>query len=476
MYGVTHDAAGNPRIIEPKTVKVGFGLPKGPAIYTYITRKGERLVWVVVVGSDSKTAGVKAERAGFSTKEEAQKFYSAKRATAPERKYPGKLQFFTLYHVSPSGEFEPDWDVIEAHGPTPTEIDIVCLDDDPFRKAFQMWTAAELKCTGDGITAMRINSMATNGQKKLAEEAARAGERMFPIVNGCWTKGCPYSQPQGNEKSSACKPHGRFLFQLLNSPRLGSTAYFDTTGFRSISQIFSCLEKFKSFTGRGDPEKGHVAGIPLKMVLRPYQTSHNGQRTTQYGVYLEFRAESALALKRLLMGHSEVFRTAEPARLMEAPAAITPLPTIAVPETAAVIASEFSEQSDPAETAGAEQGPPPTDDEDYGDGPGGELGEAWEETAAETPAAADTAPTAPQPATSDPRVGSSHFANLSERGRGPKWRIYYELCRAKGMNDVQILQELGVSGYEKPEEVPEKAYPELMRRAEAFKATQGTLL
>lgn len=33
LYGVTHDASGAPRIVEPKTVKVGIGLAKGKAIH-----------------------------------------------------------------------------------------------------------------------------------------------------------------------------------------------------------------------------------------------------------------------------------------------------------------------------------------------------------------------------------------------------------------------------------------------------------
>jgi hypothetical protein len=451
MYGVTHDLQGKPRVIEPKTVKVGFGLPKGPAIYVYIDRKTK--AWVVVVGLSGKDA--KAERRGFSSKEEAKKFYRGAKEKAPARNYPGKVGFFLFNHVSQDGSFEPDWDVIEAHGPAPTEIDIVCLEDDPFKAAFQLWTATEMKCTGDGMNGMRVLSMATDKQKQLADQAQRNGERMFPIVNGCWTRGCPHSEPQGNEKSSACKPHGRFLFQLLNSPRLGSTAYFDTTSYRSINQIFSCLEKFRTYTGRGNAENGHVAGIPLKMVLRPYRTVHDEKPTTQFGVYLEFRADSVVAAKRLLMGHSDVFQSAGPARLTEA----VDLPP------AAAIAAEFTAEAEAPEAPGNGHEPPPEIEEDYSEVTG-ELGSAWDETpSAPEPAGAPVAPAA-----------SDDKAALSARGTGPKWRVYYELCHSRGMSDVQILQELGTAGYEGPEGMPEKAYPELMRRAEAFKPAQGVLL
>ena len=71
----------------------------------------------------------------------------------------------------------------------------------------------------------------------------------------------------------------------------GGTAVFDTTGWRSGSNLFSCMEQIRTITGRGNPEEGVVAGIPLRLVLRPYRTSHNGQPSTQYGVSLQLRAE-----------------------------------------------------------------------------------------------------------------------------------------------------------------------------------------
>ncbi|HWZ92220.1 MAG TPA: hypothetical protein VNW92_25325, partial [Polyangiaceae bacterium] len=233
-----------------------------------------------------------------------------------------RLAYFTFTHIGQEGLFEPDWTMIEAHGPVPTAIDIVFLSDDPFEAQYQMWSTSELRCYGDGVTGARTFAMAaTAEEKELARQADAVGLRYFPIIDGCWTKDCPYSKPtekNGKEFPSACRPHGRLVFQLIASPRLGSTAYFDTTGMRSISQIFSCLQAFKTATGAGNVEKGFVAGIPLTMVVRPYRT----KKGTQYGVALEFRAETASQLKAQLVKHGVEFRMA--AQLTDGPRMISP--------------------------------------------------------------------------------------------------------------------------------------------------------
>lgn len=359
MYGVLHTPDGAPIVREPRTVKVGIGLAKGKDIHVYIDAQRK---WCVRAGKDT---------ARFEDKLEAKKEYRAKKATAPERKYPQRLPYFTFSHVSTDGTFEPDFEAIEQHGPIPTEIDIVFVKDDSFDASYQMWTSTELKCEGDGITASRINTLAsTKEEKALAQLSQGNGEKYFPIVNGCWTKGCQYAKPttqNGKEASSLCKPHGRLVFQLLNNPRLGGTAYFDTTGFRSISQIFSCLQTFKSVTGKGVADAGFVAGIPLKMVLRPYKVVHNGQSGTQYGVSLEFRAESALALKRSLIEQGMEYRLAdgEPQRL---------LPEVA-PQVVDITTGEISNGDDtepPQEIAAAMAaefpgGATESDDDDFGE-------------------------------------------------------------------------------------------------------------
>ncbi len=124
------------------------------------------------------------------------------------------------------------------------------------------------------------------------------GEKYFPIHDGCWTCGCRYAQPgtkNGKETPSPCKPGGELSFQLACNLRVGGTAFFHTTGLRSISSIFSSLFQISTLTG------GRLMGIPLKMVLRPFRTNHAGQPATHYAVSLEFRAPDVDTMKKKLL-------------------------------------------------------------------------------------------------------------------------------------------------------------------------------
>ncbi len=290
MIGITHDADGTPIVREPRVLKVGIGVPQGKAIRVFQHPSGE---WYVIVGA--KKADQKSHR--FPNRKDAETFFHATKASVPTRNFPEKLSYFTFTRPMADGSYEPDFDAIESHGPVPTELDIIFMENEPFRGSYQMWSTSELRCKGDGQHAERVISMATPAEQEMANAWAANGSKYFPIVDGCWTKGCQYAKEQ-NGKPSLCKPGGDLKFQLARNLRVGGCAYFHTTGFRSISQLFSCLYRFKSLTGGGDPERGYLVGIPFKMVLRPYTTKHNGQAATQYGVWLEFRADTMEALQK----------------------------------------------------------------------------------------------------------------------------------------------------------------------------------
>lgn len=350
MYGVTHSLKGEPIVRESRAIKIGIGLPKGKALHVWIDANEK---WCVQVGKETTR---------MTKMEEARKFFLAAKANAPDRKYPERLSYFTFTKVTSQGVFEPDFEIIAQHGSIPTEIDIVFLRDDPFDCSYQWWTAAEKKCEGDGKNAERILALANGfAEGVLVTEAKKKGSKTFPIIDGCWMYGCPYAKPDENKKPR-CKPHGRLLFQLAANVRLGGTAYFDTTGFRSINQIFSSLEIFRYMTGRGDPEQGHVAGIPFTMVLRPYKVSHDGIASTQYAASLEYRAEDALSLKQNLIDQGAAYQMA--GRLLHAaPADISELLEVGgeeetqlpPPINAAAITSEFYSESDPEEFASLEE-------------------------------------------------------------------------------------------------------------------------
>ncbi len=443
LYGVTHDPkSGAAQLVEPRTVKVSIGLPKGRAIHVYIDIEGQ---WVIVLGS-----GKDAKRGRFKAKEDAQRKYRELWGTAPNREYPERLPYFTFLHPSASGEFEPDWDVIESHGPLPTEIDITFIRDDPFEASYQMWSTKEKQCTGDGKIAERILALAdTKEEKELAAQAQKRGEKYFPIVDRCWLNECKYSKPSDN-KPSPCRPMGRLFFQLLKTPRLGATAVYNTAGYKSIKQLFSSIETFKH-AGRG-----FICGIPLKMLLQPYRVTYNGRTATQFAVSLEFRPESALALRQSLVDYAVQYRIAGAEQLKQIENMAPPeLPAQEIPEEhPAAIAAEFA----PTCPGGEQSAPPDPEGEGNDSGPGGALEHAWDD--------------ATQPVTQG--NNASHVPGRISKEEAGK---FYELCRQRGMTDSYITEKLGSLGYESQQEIQTKDLSALVEWAKTWAPSgQGSLL
>lgn len=474
MYGVTHDMSGEPRIVVPKTVKVGIGLAAGPSIYAYINGNKQ---WTVVVGKEGHT---------FPTKQEARAFYRQEKPGAPVLNYPRKVPFFIFTKVSPDGSFEPEWDVIESCGPIPTEIDIIFVTDEPFTASYQMWTKTEKKCEGDGKDAMRVLAMAQNEmEKQLVKEAQSAGEKYFPITNGCWMYNCPFSKAEPG-KPSPCRPHGRLLFQLVSAMRLGGTAYYDTTGFRSISQIYSCLEQFKNVSGG----RGLIAGVPIKMVLRPYKVTHEGKSATQYGVSLEFRANDAVELKSKLIDQAVRFHLAggEPLKALSPAPEPVEIPVIAEeddevpPETAAAMAAEFYPETQPP------------DNEDFVDpelgGNGTEIatpqrksetggqqvnGGAQEQTQLIDPLWEQ--PKQEESPVIDPEIVQPEKPAKPENGKNQmRWNGLLQISRNKGIADRSLFEAMGRLGFERADEITDKGFEDLTRWIKDQKIKQQKLV
>lgn len=373
LYGLTHDESGSPVVRVPRVVKVQIGIPKGPDIQVGITKSGSWLVWCnstdsankgphkIYEGPERKAAEWWYERAlskgtmkppeGTKGKDgQPLKEISIPGGGVVTRRYPGKLAYFTFSRQQGDGSYAPDWDSIEAHGSYPTEIDIVFTDDEALQASYQMWTATELRCSGDGHNANRILSMAETEEEKAAAAIAKeAGSKYFPIV-GCRSGGCGYAVSPDSKKAPLCKPHGRLQMQLIKNIRLGGVAQFDTTSFRSISQLFSCLHQFLTFTGNGDPKRGFLAGIPLKLVLRPFRVSPGGQAGTAYSVSIEFRAESVEALRSKIISAGKEFRQVMIAT-PEAPAPAlkqiaSSAPSIVNPQDAPAMHAEFYDEDE----------------------------------------------------------------------------------------------------------------------------------
>lgn len=314
LYGVTHDlSTAEPIVQEPKLLKVSIGAPKGKAILVYTQPTDTTAVkWWIKVG-----AGRDTKDQSFATRKEVEKAYRDLYDKAPELSYPRKLSFFTFSRPTADGFMEPDFDAIEAHGPMPTEIDVVFMSEEPFEAAYAMWSATELRCKGNGVDAERLvrfmaeDKSATDDEKGLVKIAQSVGLRRTLVLGGCAEKGCRFSKPdtRGNkELPPPCKLSGDLKFQLANKLRIGGTAYFHTSGFKSVRQIFSALQIFRTLTGRGDYRRGWLSGLPFRMVVRPYMTKHNGQAAKQYGIGLEFRADTVAQLKQKMLEQAFEFR------------------------------------------------------------------------------------------------------------------------------------------------------------------------
>lgn len=426
LYGVTHELDGQPRIIEPQTVKVGIGLPKGPAIHVYIDLDDK---WVLLVGY-----GETAERHRFDHKRDAQKAYRRFKATAEDRKYPARLPYFTFSHMGAEGHFEPDWDIIESHGSVPTEISIIFVRDDPFQALYVMYGQDGKKCYGDGRIGARLLSMAQSREEKALAAGAKArGENYFPVTDGCFMTGCKYAKSADGFKPAPCGTIGRLFFQLIDSPRLGGTAVFTTTGYKSISQIWSALEIFRSASVRGESLGGFVAGIPLKMVLRPYRTRFQGKTATQYAVGLEYRASSARELRESLIRAGVDYQIAgdEPIKkLQSAEIKSPPAEPLPAPE-AAEISAEFSSGSATPAAGEDIQDTDPNEEISFPEFPDDDL---------------------PPPGELQQNPIKPPFVEIQQ---------FYKDCRAKGMTDQEIYERIGVEGFEELSEITAAAFPDL---------------
>lgn len=334
LFGITHSLDMTPIVREVRVLKVGIGVPKGRASYVYLYENQ----WIVRYGAWEKEKLV-MKSIKFPNRAATEEWYSKNKTTFAVSNRPQKIPFFTFtrrtlveINGKPEEIFEPDFAAIEAHGDTPREIDVVFMGDNPLSGEYQAWSATELKCHGDGLNALRLVQLG-NDKWPGWKEAVDAKEKYFP-VSECYTSGlCPYAQEGGKDKL-ACKPSATLTFQLANSIRLGATAYFTTTSFRSVRQLFSSLGIIQSIAERAGAS---IANTPLKLVLAPFRTNHNGIAATQYGVSLELRTQDVQKLRALL---AEAAWKPSPPRMIAATEEITDI-------SAAEMTAEFHPDAEP---------------------------------------------------------------------------------------------------------------------------------
>lgn len=369
IYGLTHHQDGEPIIRLPRSMKVSIGIPAGKAAHAFCTKND--LIGIVM--------GEK--KASFKTIPEAKAFWENEYPNAPDSKFPRRLEYFTFRQLNRAGDLEPAWEAILRHGHQPTTIDIRFITTEPFDSAIEWWGGGRRKCWGDGQNALRLIEFPTaQGHKELAAEAKAHGDKWFPIVGACRNGGCPLgakSVNNGREYPAQCKNHGRLGFLLEHLPSIGAQAEINTTGYRSVSQIFSSLHTIKMIVqGMGLS----IVGIPLQLSVAPYTIDVNGKPTEQYAIRVVMSADSLQGLKNRLITASADFHNKQPLQITAAEPVIdvSNLPEMTEDEGEAFQAEFVPEAMEP-------------DEDDFGESeqPRTSQQEAKESTEAKTAGLAD---------------------------------------------------------------------------------------
>lgn len=111
----------------------------------------------------------------------------------------------------------------------------------------------------------------------------------------CRGDDCKYAQPSG-ENAPRCKPFGRLVFMIAESPIIGGVYQYQTTSWNSIRQIQTGLEAIYNLT-KGDGKNGYLAGIPLVLVVRPVMKATPVGNLSLQLVHVEYRGNEATFLE-----------------------------------------------------------------------------------------------------------------------------------------------------------------------------------
>ncbi len=285
-----------------------------------------------------------------------------------EHNHPEKLDRFRFTSKNAKGEWveDPELTLVMRGRTQPDqpirEFEIIFLDDDiekVFRTCMAWWGGSEKKCSGDGLNATRL---ATLAGETLAKQ--HPGERYVPWPT-CSQNGCP--EPKAHPPR--CKPSGELTFMLARCPVIGSVAALYTTSYRSTSQIFSSLKDITRLTN------GRLAGIPLRLVLKPGKTKFQdkdgkARSSNAFFVHIEFRESDWQKLMPRLIENAVSFQTqvlkaAEPVRtqkmLTTTKAAenetLVEVEHLSEEEEAEIMETEFSSRNEEQSSAPAPDAP-----------------------------------------------------------------------------------------------------------------------
>lgn len=159
------------------------------------------------------------------------------------------------------------------------ELDIIFPYDDitlNFQTFYAYYTKSRCHCRGDGRDALRLNK--ETGEWNQIE---------------CDIEKCPAFSPEEG-KPQVCKANGILSVILTKAPRVGGVYKLRTTSMISIRNLYSSMAQIAHITN------GFIAGIPLKLTLKPQQVqpAGGGGSVLVYVVNIEWPGDLQSLLER----------------------------------------------------------------------------------------------------------------------------------------------------------------------------------
>ena len=209
---------------------------------------------------------------------------------------PQKTDYILFKRYNPqTGDWVVDEELQKKFG-KPKSVDIVLIHDTPeeaFRTAYEMWSAQQLLCRGNGLKAQRFfKDMKDQGGKVTYTPLSEPYE-----VPCDAEKRCPFLE------SERCRPRGVLYFLLVDHLLLGAVCKINTTSFKSVRNIYSTLSEI--FSARGT-----LRWLPLKLsveAVTSYPKARDRKKTVNFVWTLTFEglAEQGAKVRQFLRGLSD---------------------------------------------------------------------------------------------------------------------------------------------------------------------------
>lgn len=184
---------------------------------------------------------------------------------------PSKVDYILFKRYDPAtGDWVVDENLQGKFGKT-RSVDIVLIHDTPdenFRTSYEMWSAQQCLCRGDGLRAQRFFS-------KLEQKNGRVLYTPLnePIEVPCDAeRRCPYLE------SERCRPRGVLYFLLVDHLLFGTVCKLSTSSFASVRNIYSTLSEIYQ-------ARGTLRWLPLRLsveAVTAYPKARGRKKTVNF--------------------------------------------------------------------------------------------------------------------------------------------------------------------------------------------------